>query len=134
MRREKTLSIAHIASWNAIANEIDDAMVHSLSIAPSASSTDSTASAFAFNKSDDVTDRDRCASPQSKTEAARKGVSGDDPFVYAPFANLRLERGSEVISTSSGNTMPIRVHVSQLSDEELLAKLGVKRRAKPREL
>jgi VRR-NUC domain len=33
-----------------------------------------------------------------------------------------------------GNSMPIRVHVSQLSDEELLAKLGVKRRAKPREL
>src|SRR5262245_1913538 len=32
------------------------------------------------------------------------------------------------------NNMPIRVHVSQLSDEELLAKLGVKRRAKPREL
>jgi VRR-NUC domain-containing protein len=30
--------------------------------------------------------------------------------------------------------MPIRVHVSPLSDEELLAKLGVKRRAKPREL
>jgi hypothetical protein len=30
--------------------------------------------------------------------------------------------------------MPIRVHVSQLSDKELLAKLGVKRRAKPREL
>jgi VRR-NUC domain-containing protein len=30
--------------------------------------------------------------------------------------------------------MPIRVHVSQLSDGELLAKLGVKRRAKPREL
>ena len=30
--------------------------------------------------------------------------------------------------------MPIRVHISQLSDEELLAKLGVKRRAKPREL
>ena len=30
--------------------------------------------------------------------------------------------------------MPIRVHVSQLSDEELLAKLGVERRAKPREL
>jgi hypothetical protein len=30
--------------------------------------------------------------------------------------------------------MPIRVHASQLSDEELLAKLGVKRRAKPREL
>ena len=30
--------------------------------------------------------------------------------------------------------MPIRVHVSQLSNEELLAKLGVKRRAKPREL
>jgi len=36
--------------------------------------------------------------------------------------------------TRTGNTMPIRVHVSQLSDEELLAKLGVKRRAKPREL
>src|SRR5499426_4434406 len=33
-----------------------------------------------------------------------------------------------------GNSMPIRVHVSQLSDQELLAKLGVKRRAKPREL
>jgi hypothetical protein len=30
--------------------------------------------------------------------------------------------------------MPIRVHVSQLSDEELLAKLGIKQRAKPREL
>jgi hypothetical protein len=30
--------------------------------------------------------------------------------------------------------MPIRVHVSNLSDEELLAKLGVKRQAKPREL
>jgi hypothetical protein len=30
--------------------------------------------------------------------------------------------------------MPIRVHVSQLSEEALLAKLGVKRRAKPREL
>jgi len=30
--------------------------------------------------------------------------------------------------------MPIRVHVSQLSDEEILAKFGVKRRAKPREL
>ena len=30
--------------------------------------------------------------------------------------------------------MPIRVHVSQLSDDELLAKLGVRRRAKPREL
>jgi hypothetical protein len=30
--------------------------------------------------------------------------------------------------------MPIRVHVSQLSDEELLVKLGVKRRPKPREL
>jgi hypothetical protein len=30
--------------------------------------------------------------------------------------------------------MPIRVHVSQLSDEDLLAKLGVKRQAKPREL
>jgi len=34
MRREKTLSIAQIASWNVIANEIDDAMVHNLSIAP----------------------------------------------------------------------------------------------------
>jgi hypothetical protein len=30
--------------------------------------------------------------------------------------------------------MPKRVHVSQLSDEELPAKLGVKKRAKPREL
>jgi VRR-NUC domain-containing protein len=30
--------------------------------------------------------------------------------------------------------MPIRVHVSHLSDKELLVKLGVKRRAKPREL
>src|SRR5215470_5188083 len=30
--------------------------------------------------------------------------------------------------------MTIRVHVSQLSDDELLAKLGVKRRARPREL
>jgi VRR-NUC domain-containing protein len=30
--------------------------------------------------------------------------------------------------------MPIRVHIPQLSDEELLAKLGVERRAKPREL
>jgi hypothetical protein len=30
--------------------------------------------------------------------------------------------------------MPKRVHVSQLSDEEFLAKLGVKKRAKPREL
>jgi hypothetical protein len=30
--------------------------------------------------------------------------------------------------------MPIRVHVSEFSDEELLAKLGVKRRAKPCEL
>src|SRR5262245_51469101 len=33
-----------------------------------------------------------------------------------------------------GNSMPIRVHVSPLSNEELLAKLGVKRRSKPREL
>src|SRR5262245_20049671 len=33
-----------------------------------------------------------------------------------------------------GNSMPIRVHVSQLSDEELLEKLGVKKRAKLREL
>jgi hypothetical protein len=32
MRREKTLSIAHIASWDAIANEIDDAMVRNLPI------------------------------------------------------------------------------------------------------
>jgi hypothetical protein len=56
------------------------------------------------------------------------------PFVCAPFANLHLERGSEVLSILSGNIMPIRVHVSQLSDEELLAKLGVRRRAKPREL
>ena len=30
--------------------------------------------------------------------------------------------------------MPIRVHISQLSNEALLAKLGVKRRAKPRDL
>jgi VRR-NUC domain len=30
--------------------------------------------------------------------------------------------------------MPIRVHVSELSDEALLKKLGVKKRAKPREL
>src|SRR5215813_5285451 len=30
--------------------------------------------------------------------------------------------------------MPIRVHVSQLSDEALLEKLGIKKRAKPREL
>src|SRR5262249_18679711 len=30
--------------------------------------------------------------------------------------------------------MPIRVHVSQLSDKEILTKLGIKRRAKPREL
>jgi len=30
--------------------------------------------------------------------------------------------------------MPIRIHVSQLSDEELLMKLGGRRRAKPREL
>jgi hypothetical protein len=30
--------------------------------------------------------------------------------------------------------MPIRIHVSQLSEEARLAKLGVKRRAKPREL
>lgn len=29
--------------------------------------------------------------------------------------------------------MPIRVHVSQLSNEALLEKLGIKRRAKPRE-
>jgi hypothetical protein len=30
--------------------------------------------------------------------------------------------------------MPIRIHISQLSEEARLAKLGVKRRAKPREL
>jgi hypothetical protein len=30
--------------------------------------------------------------------------------------------------------MPIRVHVSQLSEEALLEKLGVKKRAKPREM
>jgi len=30
--------------------------------------------------------------------------------------------------------MPIRIHVSQLSDEVLLEKLGIKKRAKPREL
>jgi hypothetical protein len=32
MRREKTPSMAHIASWDAIANEIDDAMVRNLPI------------------------------------------------------------------------------------------------------
>jgi hypothetical protein len=32
MRREKTLSTAHITSWDAIANEIDDAMVRNLPI------------------------------------------------------------------------------------------------------
>jgi hypothetical protein len=30
--------------------------------------------------------------------------------------------------------MPIRIHISQLSDEALREKLGIKRRAKPREL
>jgi hypothetical protein len=30
--------------------------------------------------------------------------------------------------------MPIRVHVSQLSEEDLLKKLGIKKRSKPREL
>ncbi len=33
-----------------------------------------------------------------------------------------------------GNSMPIRNHVSELSDEARLEKLDVKRRAKPREL
>src|SRR6266540_4183567 len=56
------------------------------------------------------------------------------PFGCPPLANFHLVRVSEALSKSSGNSMPIRVHVSQLSDEELLAKLGVKRRAKPREL
>ncbi len=56
------------------------------------------------------------------------------PFGCPPLANFHLVRVSEALSKSSGNIMPIRVHVSQLSDEELLAKLGVKRRAKPREL
>jgi len=56
------------------------------------------------------------------------------PLVCPPFANLHVERASNAFLLSMGNSMPIRVHVSQLSDEELLAKLGVKRRAKPREL
>jgi hypothetical protein len=32
MRRDKTLSTAHIASWDAIANEIDSAIVRNLPI------------------------------------------------------------------------------------------------------
>jgi len=55
-------------------------------------------------------------------------------LVCPPFANLHVGRVSNAFLLSMGNSMPIRVHVSQLSDEELLAKLGVKRRAKPREL
>jgi hypothetical protein len=56
------------------------------------------------------------------------------PLVCPPFANLRVKRAYKAFFLSRGTNMPIRVHVSQLSDEELLAKLGVKRRAKPREL
>src|SRR5262245_17474366 len=56
------------------------------------------------------------------------------PLVCPPFANLHVERAFNAFLLSMRNNMPKRVHVSQLSDEELLAKLGVKRRAKPREL
>jgi hypothetical protein len=47
---------------------------------------------------------------------------------------LRLEKVSKAFSPLTGNSMPIRVHVSQLSNEALLEKLGIKKRAKPREL
>jgi hypothetical protein len=56
------------------------------------------------------------------------------PFVCPPSALLRLKRVSNAFSTTSGMSMPIRVHVAQLSGEVLAEKLGVKKRAKPREL
>src|SRR5262245_61621584 len=56
------------------------------------------------------------------------------PLICPQFANLSVERASKVFFLFMGNSMPIRVHDSQLSNEALLIKLGVKRRAKPREL
>src|SRR5262249_51567613 len=92
-----------------------------------------------------------------KTEAARKGSERERsrssvcrlstcvrrgpsrPRIQFGHQSIRRSQSSSAHieqhhHTRTGNNMPIRVHVSQLSDEELLGKLGVKRRAKPREL
>jgi hypothetical protein len=55
------------------------------------------------------------------------------PFICTPFHHFRLKKVSKPFSLSTGNSMPIRVHVSQLSDKALREKLGIKQRAKPRE-
>jgi hypothetical protein len=69
-----------------------------------------------------------------KQKRLASGVSGDGPVRLYAVCQLASGEGSKAFSLSTRNDMPIRVHASQLSDEPLLAKLGVKRRAKPREL
>src|SRR5262249_34265034 len=61
-------------------------------------------------------------------------VSGDDPMRLSTILELASEEGFQAFSSLTRNNMPIRVHVSHLSDEALREKFGVKRRAKPREL
>jgi VRR-NUC domain len=73
--------------------------------------------------------------PKRKTEAVRKDSERrrlrSSVHRLPTWVLRRLSKSSPLFL---GNSMPIRVHVSQFSDEELLAKLGVKKRAKPREL
>jgi hypothetical protein len=61
-------------------------------------------------------------------------VSGDDLVRLSAICPLIFEEGVQSFLSLTRNNMPIRTHVSQLSDEDLRKKLGVKRRAKPREL
>jgi hypothetical protein len=58
--------------------------------------------------------------------------SGDGPssVLHLPTCS---RRGFKAFSPLIGNNLPIRTHISELSDEARLEKLCVKRRAKPRE-
>jgi hypothetical protein len=61
-------------------------------------------------------------------------VSGDDPVRLSADRLLTSEEVSKALYSLTRNNTPIRVHVSQLSDKAFAEKLGVKKRAKPREL
>jgi VRR-NUC domain-containing protein len=62
-------------------------------------------------------------------------VSGADLVHLSAICPLTPEEEFQSLLLSlTRNDMPIRTHISQLSDEALRKKLGIKRRAKPREL
>ncbi len=89
MQREKTLSMAHIASWDAIPNEIDDAMVRNLPITSIGVQYWLNRLSLCLQQATMSWLTETVTLPlRAKTEAVRNGVGIDDPVRMSTICQL----------------------------------------------